>query len=533
MSCLVLSCQFEQLENDSNSLSINAKDATVISGRFFFTSKETLKKAIEELKLMDTKLLEDKFEKLYQKGFRSHTPIVNPNNENLLSKLDSEFRTKYQFNEKNALAKSSEIESEDNTIGDPFFGSVVNQDNEIIVGDSLYKITKDLGVIFVHLKDTTHLYEYLKNSPSSTSNKSKQTNKNSLDICQIRNEYPGITTLDKQISSYIAPMDGEDCNTSSQIVAETPSISYLSEEQILQNEITKLPICSGERTSWFQSLFGTNLSCINYFDSKHRIKTEFWNQSWLIYKSVGTQVRTQVKKVWVWWASDSEKLYMGINRIYLKYKYPDPEINSQGYLNTYYSKQEVPVYMYKGEFKILQDYYGNYIYPTFIKANSSLPFFSFGKKTTDILNIYIRKLPKLENYDIRSESNIKELYKLGINFLRSNLNSGADNQDFVVTYQKNQSEVEVIYFGGRYKGTNTNMVAKVFYRDAEFVLSSTYNPYGGSPNGSTGNPNGSFNFSIKQPTHSNFREYTDYQLDFFGIGLRGGKWSGNRMVRND
>ena len=67
MSCLVLSCQFEQLENDSNSLSINAKDATVISGRFFFTSKETLKKAIEELKLMDTKLLEDKFEKFMNK----------------------------------------------------------------------------------------------------------------------------------------------------------------------------------------------------------------------------------------------------------------------------------------------------------------------------------------------------------------------------------------------------------------------------------------------------------------------------------
>ncbi len=65
MSCLVLSCQFEQLENDSNSLSINAKDATVISGRFFFTSKETLKKAIEELKLMDTKLLEDKLTARY------------------------------------------------------------------------------------------------------------------------------------------------------------------------------------------------------------------------------------------------------------------------------------------------------------------------------------------------------------------------------------------------------------------------------------------------------------------------------------
>ena len=455
-SFIVLSCNNEPVSSVNN-LPTNSKDGTVINGRFYYTSKETLKQAINELKLLDDNDLENKFEKLYNQGFRSHSPIVNPSNESLISKLDAEYKTNENYEKKSLSIKTSTVNyEEDNSIGDPYFGAVVNKNNEIIVGDSLYKITKDLGVLSVKVKDSTHLYTYL------------------------------------------------------------------------QDQINNLTVCDLKDTSRFQSLFGINKSCINYFDSKHRIKTEFWNQKWLIYTSVGVQVRTQVKRIWIWWASDADEIHMGINRVYLKFKFPDPEINSELYLNTYYTNTEIPVYMYKGEFKILKDNYNNYISPTFIKANTSLPFFDF-KKGTDMLNIYIRKLPFLNDYNIRSESNIKQLYKLGTDFLKKNFNSGVNNE-FVVSYQKNTEEVEVLYFGERYKSANDNDLKRTFYRDTEFVIGATYNPDGGtSINGNTGNPNGSFKYTLGPPKHSYFRNYTDYELDFYGLARKGSTWSGNRV----
>jgi hypothetical protein len=300
----------------------------------------------------------------------------------------------------------------------------------------------------------------------------------------------------------------------------------------LNDLINTLPICDGDNTSWFQGIFGKDYSCIEYFDSRHRIKTEFWDQNWFFYKSVGTEVRTQVKTLGIWWASDSDEIYLGINRIYLKYNNPIPEINSIPYLNTFPAYNEVPVYMYKGEFKIAQDNYGGFIYPTFIKANSSLPFFEFGKGL-NMLNIYIRKLPFMDAYNIRSESNIKALYQLGINFLKDNFNSGAKTtDDFVVSYQSNpQAPVEVLYFGERLSGTNTNVIKNTFYVDRQWQISIAYSTNGGTTNSSTGNPNGSFSYSFSPPEHSYFRDYTDFELDFFGLARQGSVWKGSRMLK--
>ena len=127
---------------------------------------------------------------------------------------------------------------------------------------------------------------------------------------------------------------------------------------------------------------------------------------------------------------------------------------------------------------------------------------------------------------------VKELYKLGIKFLKSELGNQAGSE-FVVTYQKSATEVEVLYFGERYKSLNDNDISRFFYRDTEFVARVTFNPDGGSNSGSTGNPDGSFKFSFGAPKHSNFRDYTDYEIDFFGVARRGATWSGNRLTAND
>ncbi|MGY0408376.1 MAG: hypothetical protein ACWIPJ_08495, partial [Polaribacter sp.] len=83
-----------------------------------------------------------------------------------------------------------------------------------------------------------------------------------------------------------------------------------------------------------------------------------------------------------------------------------------------------------------------------VVSDTSLPFFNF--EQGDILNIYIPHVPFIGDFnldittkDIVSQSNIKKLYKEGINFLKKKFPSG--KKEFVVTYQKNDNEIEVLY----------------------------------------------------------------------------------------
>jgi|GEM_PF-2833841 len=562
ISMLVSSCQ-EDLSNEQQSPASlqSAKSGTVVNGRFYFSSKEDLKRTMADYKLMSEIQLEKKFSKLYLGGFRSHTPIVNPKDENLITLLDNEHKNSLGIYSKSNTQGTTEApienpvespgfleaaEEEASIIADPILGLVINEDNEIIINDSIYKITADLGVLSARVQDSTYLYNYiaLNSSPSIVGKKSK-TGKSAVEIgpgpeipiepglplmtpakppCELREAIGGRIDVDDHVTRFIAPFDPVDC-ASTPIYSTPPSKPYvpqLSPDQILQNRINSLAECQPERTSWFQSLFGTNISCINYFDSKHRIKNEFWNQNWGFYSSVGIQTRVQVKKLYVWWASDADELHLGINRVYMKYNYPAPVIN---YLNTFYSDPEVPVYMYKGEFTV-RDYNGTLKNAPFITANSGLPFFDFGG---DVLNIYLRKLPFGDKINIKSESNIKELYKLGINFLQSTINSNNGKKEFVISYQKTPTEIEVLYFGERYQKNNSNYIKRTFYDDTEFVVSVAYNSTPYNPDSST--PYGDWKYKIKKPDVSNQRKYTYFELDIFGMGRKGSTWAGSRMIK--
>jgi len=90
-SILLFSCQEESLFLEENqSTSQFADDGTVINGRFFFNSKESLGKQIQKFEEEDVSVIENKFEIFYKNGFRSHTPVVNSENEALLTTFAKE-----------------------------------------------------------------------------------------------------------------------------------------------------------------------------------------------------------------------------------------------------------------------------------------------------------------------------------------------------------------------------------------------------------------------------------------------------------
>lgn len=486
---------------------------------------------IGELKEQKTEVVEEKFERLYEKGFRSQIPIINPGNEKLIAKLSDE-KTK-KIKEKGILKKGeNENSEEEKLITDPFFASIVNENNEIIVNDTLYKFSKQKGLLFVHVNDSTSLYNYLK---EQNQNLSKSYLAYRGEPCEERMQRGGVTKINNKVSRYIRPLRKENialknqqkqtsfpCEDTNPVVYTTPIVRQ-DPEVVVNSLIQNLEICEG-RSHWFQGLFGKYRYCHKYFNnSKYRMQIEFWDQRWFIYKSVGVTVQTH-KKGWFWWNNiSSNELRLGINKVYLKYNYPKPNIQFQ---NPSIDVNNIPLYLYKGQVLISNNHPSGL--PKFnqvsIKYNSgnSLPFFNFGPKTHSLLNIYIRKLPFVtNNYDILNQGNIKKLYELGIKKLKG-LRSA--DKEFVVTYQKNPFEIEVIYFGERYKAYNTKEIKRRFYEDWSFVAGAGYADQGGGKGFAS-----SFTF---KPAIETFRNYTDYKLDFYGLARRGSEWKGVRMVRN-
>ncbi len=182
------------------------------------------------------------------------------------------------------------------------------------------------------------------------------------DLCEERRMYGGYTKVDDRISRYLRPIDDDGCylEGGGDDPPLPPPVPQLSEEEILQQIINSLPECDGDAGgNWVQNLFGKNYVCRNYFSSKRRIKTEFWDQNWGIYKSAGIQTKTQRKRFWIWWASDSDEIHLGINRILLKYDFPQPQINSYSHPQLFNDTYKAPIYIYNGNFKVRQNF-GNY-----------------------------------------------------------------------------------------------------------------------------------------------------------------------------
>jgi hypothetical protein len=524
------------LEKEENLLTTSeiTLENTIQNGRFVFRSKQSLEATLKDFENKSRDELEDNFEIFYEDGFRSHKALVAAENTELQAKFAEEYSLKKSFN-----LSSKEADDEVGFISDPVLASVVNDNDEIIVNDSLYKIVEDQGVLIVHVKDSTYLYSYLKNRTKTSKLTSRASD------CDYRATNGGFSSIDSRINLFVAPLrhpgdcgggfgggGGSSGGTPSPVVA--PEIK-------LQNIISGLPECGG-RDSWFQNLFGRSYSCTENFDNRRRIKTEFWDQSWGFYKSAGILTKTQTRTLGVWWESNCDEIHMGINKILLKYKMPAPDIAipfNPNDINSAFYKSLNPIFLYNNYFytrnesftsTFMGTTFNNLYYPTTLKVvKNKIPFLDF--QDTDILNIYIPlqnisgRLNALDinvtvGNSILSDSNIKSLYKAGFDFLKL---AGSTKKNFVVTNQLSETEVEVLYFGQRYSGKNTNILKDRIFEDADFSIGFTIPLAGGS---------GGFSIDLSPVWNIGERGYTHYELDFYGLARRGNTWKGNRLIRN-
>lgn len=475
-----------------------------------------MKATIEEINNNNSYKIEKEFEDLYLSGFRSHDPIINEENEELKLLLTNEI-----------LLKRKNLDTDDETtfIHDPILALLVNADNELIISDTLYKFTQEKGLYFSHVKDSLHLFDYL----GDGSNRAKNDISNFSSTydpeeytCEIRTLYGGITKISDKISRYVHPIgDGihDDC-VGGGSWGTNPRITIPREDKI-QDLINDLPVCGGVKHI-IGRIFGKVYMCNTNYSKTRRVQVKYWDQNWFFYKSVGILTKTQVRYGGIWFYLKVNEIHMGINNIHLKYKHSPPKITYHNPNASIPTNIKTPIYLFDGKFQIQRNGLLDYENIFLNVLNNHIPYFTF--ETKDPLNIYIPLDSNIPNSDIdlnvhelKSDIVIKTIYKLGTRFLKKQMRSVED--PFVVTFQGKQDEIDVFYFGRRYHEYNTNKIKKRFYSDASFVFNYSYS-----------NGNGSWYVSPSPVT--SFRNYTYYDLDFFGMARRGNTWKGSRLVRS-
>lgn len=459
--------------------------------------------------------VEKRFEEQYEKGFLPLEPIVNPNNTILLEKITSKKKLK---------AKNTNHIDISNLIGDKDFAAFINGEGEIIVNGSLYKFTPK-GLFFGDLNDSIKIRK--------TAIKTYKTaSKLARNVCEYRETEGGIRQMEPEVFRYIAPIDESGCggggysgggSSGSGSSSTITNIDAKTSEIALNNIIQNLRTVTKPDDNWFQNIFGTYKYAHEYFKNRdYRFEIDYWNQKWLIYRSLGVEAETH-KKGWFWWNNVfSDEMILGINKVLLEYKLPQPDLSFyQNYTSNILSQyMQQPLYMHNGRFMIENT--GGIYESVKVKVlnNNQLPFFKY--KGKNVLNIYLGKIKgKPINFNVLSQSNVKELYKLGIQFLEK---LDTVDKPFVVTVQATGDKIKVLFFDDVERKYIVEELEKKFDSDWAFTIGGKYTDTGSQ---------WSSNYNYSGVTGSAFDylgKYTHKEIDVYGLARRGNEWRGLRLL---
>ncbi|CAM1352671.1 hypothetical protein [Tenacibaculum insulae] len=499
--------------------SILLLSASLENGKFNFNSKEDLASKIDLFKKQSKETKENYFEDFYEKGFIPLEPIVNPKNTYLLEKINSK---------KKLRNKNSNFIDISTLIGDKNFAAFINDEGEIIVENSLYKFTPK-GLFFGDLKDSTKI----RNTAFKTY---KRASKLAMPICELRETEGGIRQMEPDVFRYIAPIDEYGCGEGSYgggsgYTGGTTSTKGdpKTDRAALFEIIKNLDIVTNPGDNWFQNIFGTYRYAHKYFSNRdYRFELDYHNQSYLVYRSLGIEAETH-KEGWFWWNNvDSDEIILGVNKIHaVLYDLPKPKIETLT-LNEVFpnSNPREPIYIHNDSFKIENN---GVFEPVSIKvlANKGVPYFKYNDDA--ILNIYVGEVlgytvDKEINYNVLSDSNIRAIYKLGVDYFKKQANS--QREDFFVTVQKSSKEIDLLYFNEFKRKYNTDEVQRNIV--SEFAGQISAEVIDGELKTDWVKTVGDL------LTGKNFvGKYRFKELDFYGIARRGNEWRGLQIKKKE
>jgi hypothetical protein len=302
--------ELDQIDTDMQN---SIEESTIVDGRLNFNSSESLKSRIEDLKSQPEDVLVDELEKLNNAGFRSLRPIVTESN---LESVQQRYGT---ITNGRTIDEAQQVTD---YIGDDVFAAILNEEGLLQVGDSVYKYTP-IGLFFVHESKLDHLNNFLEELLGSQNNaRSLQP----IDPCPILADYNiqggEITSLDSDINYYSAidPCSGGGGGSPIPRPTPTPTPTPSPNPSDPGQEFIDNLVPCDSYNGWASWYFGTGKICNDYFTSRSRVKTKFWNQDYGLWRSVGIKVKHQFRQFGIWYSSSIDEMRLGIKSAYHLYK---------------------------------------------------------------------------------------------------------------------------------------------------------------------------------------------------------------------
>lgn len=335
LSFTIFSCDNAEESNKQDENQKNGIESIkVVDGTVEIENKTTLRNLFNSYKESAEQQndFHNEIRHIQNEGFKPLTPIFDENDSDKIEKFIAEKKAKlHQRNEEYGVFSKSaenEISLDDELIEDPAFARLLNEDREIIVGDSLYKYT-ETGLYMCKTENKEKLHNYLEKLTSSQ--KKQQLQKIKSMTAKAPAEYTevgdGIVRFVPQKIEEISP-DYSGGGGGSTAIAPTPSTSP---RLIKQN----LEIAYVEKNSIWEKVFGASDKSEDYYSDNRRIQVSFWNQNYFIFSSVGCSARLQKREktlgVSYWEKSYADVIELGVNSIQYDYKFNTAKFDQAAY----------------------------------------------------------------------------------------------------------------------------------------------------------------------------------------------------------
>jgi hypothetical protein len=517
---LFISCESESEKTTSNEAIPTLQNAKLINGILHFDSKASLVQIMTNYrnnsdfqKTFDNQILE-----LQKQGFKPLTPIFEGMSDEDVAhfvrrKLERNTKDR-NFNQYLRSNPDVPVRLEDDIIFDPAYAAVLNEERKIVVVDKVYKYT-EMGMFICDENKMTNLDTYLDDlTPSQKLSLMPDPN---LPVpnptpCQAPTDPRSIliTTDIELLQAAPLPTCIPTWTGSGTSTPTPPSPTYAPDSDRIKSNFS---MCAGGVNSLWEKVFGASVSCSYFMPNDRCVTTEFWNQYYFFFSSVGCKSYFEKKKCvrflgmsTCWWEkSYPDKIELGVNAIQYEYNYNVPMFNAQAY-------------------------------------NQSTTFFSFNGVNYNQFGQVIPTLPTGKGtfqFDTESSKWIMEIVVLGYQITDSNVNDAIDaiatqlvnslppsSSAKAQIIQKMQNDeikynvINAVPFGNKVKFITTDVEwasndhRLTHYFDYNFLITwnsnmSGYGDYLSGLNGATA--------------------YTDVQADIYGSAFYSNQWGGSRL----
>ncbi|WP_299364818.1 hypothetical protein [Winogradskyella sp.] len=552
---IAVSCS-KDLDNISEN-TLNPVDSVELKdGILVFSSKDFLIRKVDEIKDMKQEQKEQFLYKFYNQGFKPLFPRYRDDDNTKLGEFaqrKKERLSKLVYGDNQMLGgkrvpteidEDGELveEFDDDLISDDDFASVLNDQREVIVGDSLYKFTYE-GLFSVKTADKPLLDTYIEDNNIEylvEANESiirgeimvtpdiKKQVPTVQDLQYVNNchDNPSIDAApDYSISEYLedgpcndygggGSYGGGSSGGGSSGGSNPPPTDHTASLVAFVQNLEACKTINGFLDSGF-GIFGVSKKCYDNFSSKYRTKTKYYKENYLIYNAIGVKVKHQ-KKGWtgLWRAKSTNEVALMISQASFKYT-----INIPNFPSIY-----APPKFYFFENKIFnsQGQLQNYANAIYKPPFPEVPFVS-EVTVTEFIN-------HATGADL-SVSDLRENFYAGTwQIAKAIVNSQKGRDPKNVTHiLYSPTKVYLTYIDLENRKLNTKKITKVF--DWNFGIGFKFNVnIDGQGNLST-DLISDFGFDkIKIPK---LYDYDDVKIDFVGVTRRGDTWKGSRLVYKD